>query len=103
MRSNRPHIPSIPYISKSKDTNKQLHPNLGVSAFVHPEFHAQSFNHSLRLVPHRCVSSSSVRRYLGPPNKRRKRKNDGFANYFEKSGFFVKTKAWVAKSGGWVA
>ncbi|WP_284326769.1 hypothetical protein, partial [Cypionkella aquatica] len=76
MRPNRPHISSIIQFSKSEDTKQTTHPNFGRLAFVYPEFSYERF--ISRPVPsrlHRCVCSSSVRRYLGSVAECRKRKN----------------------------
>ena len=64
-------------MSKSADTKQTAHPNFGricrrVSRFRYERF--ISLPVSVRL--HRCVCSSSVRRYLGLVAETRKRKND---------------------------
>ena len=94
MRPNRPHIPSTIQFSKSADTKQPDNPNFGL---ICRRVSNYSFSNLRRLSPSqqplRSVSvpqpvvSSSVKRYLGPVEKRRKRKKRILSHFLRKFGF----------------
>ena len=84
MRPNRPHIPSFPSISKSRDTKTAVTTNhLVLPATAHPDISFRSGEPDLPSLPaafsplslRSGYRSVSVRRYLGPTDETRKRKN----------------------------
>jgi hypothetical protein len=78
---------------RAKTQNKQHTRTSGVSAVVHPVILSGAFQPGPASVPpHRCVASSSVRRYLGKASGSRKKKKAGRHIFFAFPDF--PTKSW---------